>query len=136
MNRKRNALVIEHAKSLRDPLCAMLESSGFNPSGFPDAAPAIEAAANRNYQVVIVDYHLNEMNGVSVSRFLRMCYPTALIVGISADDRKEEFLLAGGADAFFQKPCRFADVLSLINATTPDGGYQTGEQTEQYADFA
>jgi CheY-like chemotaxis protein len=53
------------------------------------------------------------MNGVEVTKRLRLRFPGAVIIGVSTDDRREDFL-AAGADAFLLKPFRNAELLNLV----------------------
>ncbi len=113
MEDKRSVLVIDDALLARETLCAVLESIGFEVHGCEDGASALEAASKNDFHVIITDYRMPHMNGVAVTRRLRRRFPAAVIIGVSSDDEKNDFL-AAGADAFLLKPYRYRDLLTLI----------------------
>jgi DNA-binding response OmpR family regulator len=115
MESKRTVLVIEDTLSVREMLCKVLETSGFEVRGCRDGASALDAAAEEHFQVVITDYRMPNMNGVDVTKHLRTRFPASIIIGVSSDDKREDFL-AVGADAFLLKPFRFSDLLNLMTA--------------------
>jgi CheY-like chemotaxis protein len=57
------------------------------------------------------------MNGVDVTKHLRAKFPAALIIGVSIEDRNEDFV-AAGANGFLLKPYQYRDILALIGEPT------------------
>lgn len=114
MERKKKVLVIEDILSVREALCAILESDGFEVFGCDDGTSALAVAAENDFHIIITDYRMPNMNGVDVTKHLRMRFPLSLIIGISSDEKREDFLLAG-ADDFLLKPYRYNDLLKVIN---------------------
>ncbi len=114
MEDKRTVLVIEDLLPVRELLCDMLEASGFEVRGCEDGASALDAAAESDFHVIITDYRMPNMTGVDVAKRLRMRFPASIIIGVSSDDKREEFL-AAGANAFLLKPYRYGDLLDLMN---------------------
>ncbi len=115
MKSRRAVLVIEDASPVREALCSVLESDGFEVSGCADGTSALVAAAEKDFHIIITDYHMPNMNGADAIKHLRKRFPLSIIIGISSDDRGEDFLLAG-ADAFLSKPYRYDDLANLINS--------------------
>lgn len=115
MNGKRAVLVIEDVSVIREALCSILESEGFEVSGCDDGTSALAAASEKDFHIIITDYRMPKMNGVDATKHLRMRFPLSIIIGISSDDKGEDFLLAG-ADAFLLKPYRYDDLANLINS--------------------
>ncbi len=115
MEGRRNILVIEDTTPVRELLCQLLETSGFNVRGCDDGAAALEAAAEGDFHVIITDFNMPNMNGVDATKRLRTRFPASVIIGVSSADKKEEFL-AAGADDFLFKPYRFAEILTLMDA--------------------
>ncbi len=116
MERKKKVLVIEDVLPVRETLCTILESDGFEVFGCDDGTSALVAAAENDFHIIITDYRMPNMNGVDATKHLRMRFPVSIIIGLSSDEKSEEFLLAG-ADAFLLKPYRYNDLLNVINAT-------------------
>ncbi len=115
MEGRRSVLVIEDALPIRESLCAELQTHGFEVCCCGDGMSALDAAVENDFHVIITDYRMPNMNGVEVTKRLRMRSPLSIIIGVSLDDRREDFL-AAGADAFLQKPYECADLVNLMNA--------------------
>lgn len=115
MEGRKAVLVIDDVASLREALCTVLESDGFEVSGCDDGTSALAVAGEKDFHVIIIDYRMPEMNGVEATRHLRMLFPLSLIIGMSSDDKKNDFL-AAGADAFLLKPYRYCDLVNLVNS--------------------
>jgi CheY-like chemotaxis protein len=93
-------------------LCSVLEECGFETHGCGDGISALAAAAARCFDCAITDYRMPKMNGVELTRHLRGRFPALLIIGVSIQDKKKEFLEAG-ADGFRLKPLRLGDIETL-----------------------
>jgi len=93
-----------------------LTADGYDVTGCPDGASALDDAAKRRYDCVITDYRMPRMNGLEATKHLRSLFPSATIIGVSIIDRQEDFINAG-ADAFLLKPYQYDDLLALISVT-------------------
>jgi two-component system, OmpR family, alkaline phosphatase synthesis response regulator PhoP len=113
MDYKGKALVVEDSVEIREYLCEVLNVAGYAAYGCEDGAVALNVARRNEFQVIIIDYHMPNMNGADATRRLRTRFPTSLIIGASSADKQSDFLLAG-ADVFMKKPCRCSDILALI----------------------
>jgi len=111
----KTVLVIEDTLLVRECLCHALKSYGFAVHGCEDGASALDAAAENDFHVIITDYRMPNMNGVDATKHLRIRFPASIIIGVSSDDKREDFL-AAGADAFLLKPYRYGEILNLMNA--------------------
>ncbi len=113
MTRRKSILVIEDMAPVRELLCKVLASGGFEVTGCPDGMSALLDAAQRHYDFVITDYRMPHMSGVEITRHLRSSSPETVIIGVSVNDRREDFLGAG-ANAFLLKPYQYDELLSLL----------------------
>lgn len=113
MKSKRTVLVIEDLLPIRELLCDLLTKGGFEVRGCEDGATALDAAAKNTYHFIITDYRMPNMNGVDVTKHLRTRFPASVIIGVSSDDKRADFL-AAGANAFLLKPYRYKDILFLL----------------------
>jgi len=114
MEGRRNILIVEDTAAIKEYLCHVLQNAGFEVCGCEDGASALDAAKGNIFQVIIIDYFMPNINGADATRQLRERFPVSFIIGVSSDDKKEDFL-AAGADAFLLKPYRSADIINLIN---------------------
>ncbi len=116
MNSGKSVLIIEDVLPLKEYLCASLKADGFRVQCCDDAASALAAASKKDFHIIITDYRLPHMNGAEATRILRMRFPLAIIIGVSSDDRKDDFLSAG-ANAFLPKPYIYNDLVKLISSS-------------------
>lgn len=113
MEGKRTVLVIEDTVLVRETLRDMLKADGFEVRECGDGASALDAAAKSDFHIIITDYRMPNMNGVEATKHLRLRFPASVIIGVSSDDRRADFL-AAGADAFLLKPYRYDDLINLL----------------------
>jgi CheY-like chemotaxis protein len=109
----KTVLVIEDTKELRELLCDLLETSGFEVRCCADGVSALEAAAGTTFHAIITDYRMPKMNGIEATKHLRKRFPASIIIGVSSDDMGKAFL-AADADAFLLKPYHPKDILDLM----------------------
>jgi DNA-binding response OmpR family regulator len=112
---KQNILVVEDTLPIREYLCAVLHAAGFEVRSCEDGTAALRVAAEKDFYAVITDYRMPNMNGVDAAKRLREKFPRLIIIGISSEDKKRDFL-AAGANAFLLKPCRSADIINIIRS--------------------
>jgi DNA-binding response OmpR family regulator len=110
---KKTALVIDDDESLGEALRDTFESIGIETTYCFDGRTAIELCKERCFTFIVTDYRMPGMDGVETSRALRLQCPDVFIVGLSADDKRKEFIEAG-ANVFFSKPFSFQTLASLI----------------------
>ena len=113
MKCKRTVLVIEDTLLVRECLSHALEAYGFEVCDCEDGPSALAVAAENDFHIIITDYRMPNMNGVEATKHLRLRFPVAIIIGVSSDDKREDFL-AAGADAFLLKPYRYDDLINLL----------------------
>lgn len=110
---KKTVLIIDDDKAISGFLYEMLRSDGFDVSCCSDGMLALELAQEKCFDVVITDYRMPGMDGIQVTKLLRLQCPGSFIVGISAEYKGRNFIDAG-ANAFFNKPFPFQDLVSII----------------------
>ncbi len=103
-------LLVDDNASFRAELGALLEREGWRVTLCPDGPAAIQSAVKREYDLALVDFSIPAIRGAVVAETVRALNPRACIIGISFQDRREEFLTAG-ADAFLLKPFAMEDVV-------------------------
>ena len=114
MKQNKSVLVIEDTDLLRELLCNSLEADGFKVRACEDGLTAMDAATEDFFHVVITNFRMPHMNGVDVTKRLRVKLPESFIIGVSVEDKREDFLVAG-ADAFLLKPYNYSDILTFIS---------------------
>jgi len=118
-------LVVDDEPLIRRALTATLEAAGYAVIPAADGASALDAAALRQPDAVVLDLRLPDMDGVEVCRRLRGWSDVPVIV-LSALDAETEKIdaLDAGADDYVTKPWSAGELLARLRASlrrAPDG---------------
>ena len=92
-----------------------MEPEGFEVSVAPRGGTALEKAEVDPPEIFIVDYHLNDMDGIELVGYLRgsdMFADTPIIMASGLDVEKEA--LAAGVDLFLIKPFEPGDLAGIL----------------------
>jgi DNA-binding response OmpR family regulator len=111
-------LIVEDDENLRLTLADNLEDEGYSVDHFAMASAALSAARERDYDVVILDIMLPDIDGYSVCRKLRKVGCRAGILMLTARTLEDD-LVAGfdaGADDYLAKPYRLRELLARVGA--------------------
>lgn len=114
------ALVIEDHESVRDVLTAALTRMGCTVLSEADGDAGLRTARSAKPDLVLVDLRLPGLDGVKLVREVRRSLstkPPAVIAltGYASANRREQ-LLAGGCDAFFEKPVDLGELERTVSA--------------------
>jgi signal transduction histidine kinase/ActR/RegA family two-component response regulator len=111
-------LIVDDHPMNRLVLRTLLEAQGFAADEALDGERALQACAERPYDLILMDYHMPVMDGIECTkriRGLRGAQP--VIVGITADALPESraICLAAGMDRIILKPVESADLRSILS---------------------
>lgn len=97
---------------------AMLDGGGYMVDVVSDGMAAVRAALANQYDVVLMDCQMSEMDGYQATAAIRAAEGggrrtpiVALTAGAMQEDRERCF--AAGMDDYLAKPVRIADVLAV-----------------------
>src|SRR5436190_7182777 len=111
-------LVVEDEKRIADFLCRGLEGAGYAVDAASNGASAIEHIHSADYDLVILDLMLPDMDGLQVLEKIRnrKAGPPVLILSARGglDDRVKG--LEQGADDYLVKPFAFVELLARVRA--------------------
>jgi len=98
-------LIVDDDRTTVKLLQTLLEMDGFEVLIAPRGQTALDIAYDRSPDIVLVDYHLADMDGIEVVTHLRSdsAFDSIPIVMASGLNMEDEALNAG-ADAFLVKP--------------------------------
>lgn len=115
-------LIVDDDRTTVKLLQTLLELDGFDIAIAPRGADVIPTANEFIPDILLMDYHLSDMDGVDVLRELRAGGPFANtpIVMTSGLDVEEEVMEAG-ANAFLIKPFEPDDLPGLFNRLIAGG---------------
>src|SRR4051794_2700677 len=112
-------LLVDDDRPLREMLTRSFEREGHHVPAVGDGEPALDAAAERSYDIVLLDVALGAgPTGYDVARMLRSRRDVVPIIMLTALDSEADAVqgLEAGADDYVTKPFGLAELRSRIRA--------------------
>ena len=130
-------LVVEDDQTIGKLLVDGLRSHGHQVSWARSGRGALREATLQEFELVLLDLGLPDLDGIEVCRQLRDTAPGAVLVILTARDAEIDIVvgLDAGADDYLTKPFRYTELLARIRAhlrrgptqATPAQAYVVGE---------
>ena len=129
-------LVVEDEKRIADFLCRGLQGAGYAVDGAPTGLAAMELIHSTDYDLVILDLMLPDMDGLRVLERMRSrkASPPVLILSARGDLDDRVKGLEQGADDYLVKPFAFVELLARVRALLRRG--QPTPEKLQVADLS
>jgi two-component system, OmpR family, response regulator len=123
-------LLVEDDSEIARFLSRGLAAEGFTVDVVEDGGPALHAAREKAYSLVILDLMLPEIDGLTVCRALRAEQPSLMILMLTARDSRDDKVigLRSGADDYLTKPFDFAELLARVEALLRRAGRGAAER--------
>jgi DNA-binding response OmpR family regulator len=124
-----DVLIVEDDDAMAGALTAAVESAGHHPQRLSRGADAL--LSHRNFQVILLDLGLPDMDGLEVLRKLRQVTDVPILILTARDDERSVVLgLRSGADDYLVKPVKLVELLARIEAVTRRTGRGRGVPQE------
>lgn len=118
------ALVIDDNRMIAQSLVQMLTTLGYEAGAVYGSLPAMQVLARATPDLILLDIHLQGVNGVEVCRYLRRSDRLAMVpvIAISSDTQSELIaaMHAAGANAFLSKPVQLEALERVIGEARQD----------------
>lgn len=118
----RTALVVDDNRETADGLVKMLSLIGFQSRPVYSPRLAIETMARGLPHLLVLDVHMQGVDGGEVIRFIRRDPRLAAVPILAVSSDTQDAIVAGilsaGADAFLAKPVEFDDLEKTVEKIT------------------
>ena len=116
-------LLVEDDAALRRGLAVALRSNGLRVHDTADAAGALRAVATMDYDVILLDLGLPDVDGITLLPQLRAHHPGPVIVLSARRDQSDKVAaLDAGADDYMTKPFGLPELLARLRAQARRAG--------------
>ena len=111
-------LVVEDEKDVANALQIGLSRDGYAVDVAENGKMALEALAVNDYDLLVLDLNLPDMDGIDICRLAREKHPTLLILILTARGKQKDIItgLDNGADDYLIKPFHLQELLARIRA--------------------
>lgn len=132
-----NILVAEDHKNMGRFLQQGLKAKSYNVDLVEDGESALRRGSCQDYDLVILDVQLPNLDGYQVCRMLRDAGRRMPIIMVTSRDRLEDKLegFSNGADDYLTKPFAFEELLARVRALLNRTFNLAGESVLQVADL-
>ncbi|MEM7031334.1 MAG: response regulator [Chloroflexota bacterium] len=101
---------------------SFLKKLGYQADVAANGLEVLEALKRQSYNLILMDIHMPEMDGLTTTKHIRQAWPTdqqPTIIALTADAMAQQraAYLAEGMDAFLSKPLRISELKAALEQT-------------------
>ena len=124
-------LVVDDEPQIQRFLKPSLIAAGYQIAQALSAQAALKSIAEREYDLILVDLGLPDLDGKDLIRMIRQKHTTAMIVLSAREEEAEKIeALDAGADDFVNKPFSIDELLARMRATMRRGSRELIKETK------
>ena len=116
MSKQPKILIVDDSQELLDIMCEYLETCGYTVHMTTESKEALRLIAAAEYDVVVSDIHMPEMDGLELMARVKNKHPglpVVLITGYSVSEARK-IAMEKGADAFVEKPFHMKEIIDVV----------------------
>lgn len=110
---KKIVLVVDDEKPIREMLTRFLNNCDCEADNANNGIEALKMLEQKDYDIVITDCYMPEMNGIELTRWIKARYPSTCVICISGQE-DPELLYNAGAEFCFKKPFNLSEIKEAI----------------------
>ncbi len=116
MSKLPKILIVDDSQELLEIMCEYLETCGYTVHMTTESKEALRLIAAAEYDVVVSDIHMPEMDGLELMARVKNKHPglpVVLITGYSVSEARK-IAMEKGADAFVEKPFHMKEIIDVV----------------------
>jgi len=113
-NRRPQVLVVDDEPGMRETLCDILETVGYDVTSAGDGQDALDVIQHKNVDVVLMDVQMPKRDGVSVLQEMNPPPPNVIMMTAYALEERLRAAVDANAFAILHKPFNVSRLLSLV----------------------
>ena len=116
MSKQPKILIVDDSQELLEIMCEYLETCGYTVHMTTESKEALRLIAAAEYDVVVSDIHMPEMDGLELMARVKNKHPglpVVLITGYSVSEARK-IAMEKGADAFVEKPFHMKEIIDVV----------------------
>jgi two-component system response regulator ResD len=113
MEKKKRILIVDDEEIVRVLLAEALKPHDYKIDVVEDGVEAIRYIGRSSYDLVITDYMMPKMDGLELTRQIRLKYPSTPILIVTGNGPVHE-LLKSGATACVTKPFNIFELQNMV----------------------
>lgn len=107
-------LIVDDQKEIRDLLSIFFLFNGYDVESVEDGEAAMRLVKEKQYDLVVADFLMPKMDGLNLTKKLKLYNPSLSILIMSGSGVGEAFFREAGADAFLTKPLDLSSMKVLV----------------------
>lgn len=134
----RRVLFADDDPQVREPLCEALRRQGFEVFEAATGKEALEQVRARDFDIVLMDLHMPELNGIEATRAIKREKPSLFVAVMTGEATHEEvrraLSLEPGACGVLRKPFQLHEFLVLTRHLLEEGDTYRQEKMAEAAE--
>jgi len=116
---KKRILIVDDEEMVRTLMFEVFKFFGYETETAENGIEALKQIAGKTYDLIITDYKMPKMDGLELTRIIKMTNPSIPVLVVTSNGPERE-LLKSGALAYIKKPFKISE-LQRISQNILDG---------------